>query len=286
MAWDTATGDLAFSTGPGHQFLDVEFDPSGAVLLAASSSFIEISSDAEGGFFSISGHSGQTSELAHDISATELEAALSAVAGPIGRVRGSGTPDDPWIVPWLFDPIEVDDTGLVEGSVEVSDVRNFWAFDTRTWETLYTASTHPAVTVATITASPDGSAYAVNVGEALELRDLHTGETLRVLEGHDGPVNRTAFSPDGTTLATPSDDGTIHLWDLSTGEVLLVLETIVDVAMTVSFDATGDWLISSGWTDLRVWAIDIDRLLEVAQTRVTRSLTDAECSLHLGTDCS
>ena len=35
----------------------------------------------------------------------------------------------------------------------------------------------------------------------------------------------------------------------------------------------------------RVWALDIDRLLEIARGRVTRSLTAAECRQYLQGPC-
>jgi len=46
------------------------------------------------------------------------------------------------------------------------------------------------------------------------LWDTRTGQVIRKLVGHfrGSSVTSIAFSPDGTTLATGSDDGTVKLW--------------------------------------------------------------------------
>jgi hypothetical protein len=41
---------------------------------------------------------------------------------------------------------------------------------------------------------------------------LPTGETVGWCRGHSAPCNGVAFSPDGTQLATVSDDGTARVW--------------------------------------------------------------------------
>ena len=52
----------------------------------------------------------------------------------------------------------------------------------------------------------------------LELLDIANGTRIRTLGGHSQPVTSFAFSPDGSTLASSAEeDGTMKLWDVSTG---------------------------------------------------------------------
>ena len=44
-----------------------------------------------------------------------------------------------------------------------------------------------------------------------------TGTTRTTLTGHTGAVKGVAFSPDGTLLATASNDSTARIWDAATG---------------------------------------------------------------------
>ena len=54
----------------------------------------------------------------------------------------------------------------------------------------------------------------------IDIRDGETGESVLSFQGHDGDVNDVAFSPDGSRLASTGDDGTLKVWDPSTGRLL------------------------------------------------------------------
>ncbi|NJL83464.1 MAG: hypothetical protein HC890_11855 [Chloroflexaceae bacterium] len=52
---------------------------------------------------------------------------------------------------------------------------------------------------------------------------MPTGELLGNFPGHGGVVNTVAIAPSGKTLASGSSDGTIRVWDLSTGQGIRTL---------------------------------------------------------------
>ncbi|HYH66619.1 MAG TPA: hypothetical protein VD866_18130, partial [Urbifossiella sp.] len=49
--------------------------------------------------------------------------------------------------------------------------------------------------------------------ETVKIWEAKTGKMLVSLQGHTGAVTAVAFSPDGTRLATGTDQGELRVWD-------------------------------------------------------------------------
>lgn len=66
--------------------------------------------------------------------------------------------------------------------------------------------------------SSDGKIIAAGDGDKIALWNVETGLVLRTLAGHTSIVTSVAFSPDGKILASKSNDETMKLWNVETGE--------------------------------------------------------------------
>lgn len=72
--------------------------------------------------------------------------------------------------------------------------------------------------IKTIKFFPDGSKLAVGSTIGIWVYDVQSGEAIDLLTSHTGPVNSIAFTPDGNTFASASDDNTARLWEVNTGQ--------------------------------------------------------------------
>ncbi len=133
---------------------------------------------------------------------------------------------------------------------------------------------------------PTGPRFVVSGTDGLaEIWDAESGERLVVLDGPPGGVKDLVFSPDGSSVATASQDGLVRLFDADTGAQQLSLRGSGCAVEGVAFSPDGAKLASSSWCDgVRIWALDIDDLLEIARREAGRAITQAECLQYLHVD--
>jgi WD40 repeat protein len=111
---------------------------------------------------------------------------------------------------------------------------------------------------------------------------LRERTSLRVLKGHSQRITATAFTEDGSRLATGSLDGTARVWNVASGQLVNTSPGESSDVAGVAFDAEGS-RVTVIYSDGRiiVHAITLDDVIEIARARLTRGFTDEECRTYL-----
>jgi WD40 repeat protein len=161
---------------------------------------------------------------------------------------------------------------------EASSGRELQTFDDHEGEVLGAAFSPDSTRV--VSFSRDGTA---------RVWDTLTGMEIALLRGHTSLVSSAAFSPDGDRVVTGSGDRTVRVWDADTGELLAIERHHAAPVNSVEFSPDGESIISG--SDDRTVKItschtcgDTGELLELAEERTTRDLTEIEESEFLGED--
>jgi WD40 repeat protein/class 3 adenylate cyclase len=261
--WDLATGKISMVL-PRQQWeaFAVAFSPDGTSVATA----VHLDArtwDAKTGepLTTLSGHTGDIFGIAYSPDGTRIatggddgmahvwdaatgESLLTLAGHTIGVDQVAFTPDGDRLL-----------TGGADGTARLWDISPTGGRD---WLTV----PGPSLRQGGVSFSPDGKSFAVpGQVRGVTIRDVDTGAKIITLKGHDAPIRRMAFSPDGTRLAGSGWDGpgyrrvtTVPIWDVTTGELVMTLTGRAGVIVAVAFSPDGQRLATGGDDGtVRVW---------------------------------
>ncbi|MFF0000941.1 AAA family ATPase [Streptomyces avermitilis] len=174
----------------------------------------------------------------------QLVHTLSGHTAPVGAV--AVTPDGSRVI-----------TGSDDGTARV--------WDPTTGRELHTLSGHTAPVDAVAVTSDGSRAITDSEDGTTRAWDLMAGQEFRTLTGHMAPPEAMALAvdgsramalaPDGSRAITGSEDGTAHVWDLTTGRELHTLTGHTGPVQAVAITPGGTYAItgSQGDRTARVW---------------------------------
>jgi WD40 repeat protein len=141
----------------------------------------------------------------------------------------------------------------------------------------------PSTSSGHIAFSPDGSLLAAG-GNRLAVFDTTSWAVTWEGDAHDGGVFHLDVSPDGGSIVTTGSDGFVRLWDARDGTLLEVVPMAEDWAKAVAFTDDRHIVVGTLGGLVAGLTLDVDELVQLGRSRVTRSLTDQECATYLHLD--
>jgi RNA polymerase sigma factor (sigma-70 family) len=222
VLYDTTTGKehRRLPLELASQFASLEratFSPDGRFLAAGSmrDGTIRLWNVATGHLdHALAGHPDHVSAIAFSPDGRSLASAGGDLVIRIydlatGKTLRSIQNDTAWTMSLVFSP----DGGLLASAANNGFVR---VWETTTGRLLRTMRIYADQrSIAVLAFSPDGRMLAVaGVDGVVRLAEVATGSIRRTFLGHRGPVEAVAFTPDGRSLISGSEDTTALVWDV------------------------------------------------------------------------
>ena len=157
-----------------------------------------------------------------------------------------------------------DGTLLLSGSND----HNIKLWDVETGELLKTFSEHVTQTKDVIF-TPDGrSAVSAESNYIVYWRNVVEGQIGRhPFYGHTGSINSIDINQEMSKIVSGSQDGTIKIWDLESGQMLQSLNAHTDGINDVEFNKTGNNIVSCGSdSSIKLWDADSYQLIKTIKT--------------------
>jgi dipeptidyl aminopeptidase/acylaminoacyl peptidase len=296
IIWDVSSGQPALTLNHDGFVKAIKFSPDGKLLASGYEDSIAGIWDLDSGqeLRQLVGHTDDSLNL-HNFGLADLDFSPDgerlATAGEDGLVKIwdietgeelyslSAHPDHLAALSVEFS----DDDRFLAAGTEWPSIITIW--DANTGEELIRLPGYDANRIYKLEISPDSRLVAAgNNGGQVDIwrlpDDFPTdgeSEAEIVFSVNTGiAIRGLSFNPSGTQILTG-----FQIWDVATGELLLSLSNFGGVG-DAEFSPDGERVAIAGLDGLlRLFTLDLEELITLAQLRLTRSLTAAECQQYL-----
>ncbi|PPK57339.1 WD40 repeat protein [Malaciobacter marinus] len=107
-----------------------------------------------------------------------------------------------------------------------------------------------------------------------QLEKQFKGRPFLIEEGHSKPVTELVVTPNGKTIISGSDDTTIKLWNMETGECLKTLKGHSGRINSLSITLDGKTIISGSLMETKLWSLKSGKCIKNIKQKETASFTD------------
>lgn len=263
--WDAATGRQLFTLSGHENFLEgIAFSPDGQRLITGSDDKTAKVWDASPSseVFSIDA-GGRVSRGAVNPGGTRLVTGGHAVqVWDISQAFVSHAPNAKQLMTLRNEPGNVDPGFSPNGKLIVSGTFSGqgFAWDAETGQQAFTLPLGTDGMGIIVAFSPDGTRFAMSTWESLtccvRIWDAKDGKLLLKLDFSTVGVGieGIAFTPDGKELVAGKDDGTVTIWDVTTGRLLSSFQAHTNWIWDVRFSPDGKRMITSSRdSTAKVW---------------------------------
>ncbi|MFY0576337.1 WD40 repeat domain-containing protein [Cystobacter fuscus] len=270
LVWSAVVGKpLRVLQGHSAEVLDVVFSPDGALLASASvDGTVRLWSLEEARcLHKMKGHAGSVLGLAFSPDGSLLASAAedervrlwSVSDGQFSRVLNGRVED---VLELAFNT-----EGTFLSTVSSGGQVSRWSVSNGDRLDTFQLPPEGSLRAAAFSLDREWLAFSISDDDKIRLWSMASGRLVHALVGHKGAVGDLAFSPDGTTLASASSEGTIRIWGVSDGSDLHVLNE-ADAFNCVRFSPDGTSIASgSEYGPARLWSVTEGRSLRVLEQR-------------------